>query len=111
MLGVAPITYAKHGEVCIAYRMFGDGPVDLLMVPGFISHLDLQWSLPEIAAMYRRLGSFSRFITFDKPGTGQSWPSASPTCSSTPDAPGTSVVVSDAAERQPAANDSGRDFT
>ena len=74
MLGVAPITYAKHGEVCIAYRVFGDGPVDLLMVPGLISHLDLQWTLPEIAAMYRRLGSFSRFITFDKPGTGVSDP-------------------------------------
>jgi pimeloyl-ACP methyl ester carboxylesterase len=76
VLDVAPITYAKHGEVSVAYRVVGDGPADLLMVPGLISHLDLFWSLPEIAAMYRRLGSFSRFIAFDKPGTGVSDPIA-----------------------------------
>jgi class 3 adenylate cyclase len=74
VLDVAPIGYAKHGEVSIAYQVIGHGPVDVLMVPGFISHLDLQWTFPEIAAMYRRLGSFSRFITFDKPGTGLSDP-------------------------------------
>jgi hypothetical protein len=76
VLGVAPIGYAKHGEVSIAYRVVGEGPVDLLMVPGLVSHLDLQWTLPEIAAMFRRLGSFSRFIAFDKPGTGVSDPIA-----------------------------------
>jgi class 3 adenylate cyclase len=76
VLDVAPIGYAKHGEVCIAYRVVGDGPVDVLMVPGFVTHLDLQWTLPEIAAMYRRLGSFSRFIIFDKPGVGISDPIA-----------------------------------
>jgi class 3 adenylate cyclase len=76
VLGVAPIGYAKHGEVSIAYQVVGHGPVDVLMVPGFISHLDLFWTSPEIAAMYRRLGSFSRFITFDKPGTGVSDPIA-----------------------------------
>jgi pimeloyl-ACP methyl ester carboxylesterase len=56
------------------YQVVGHGPVDLLMVPGFVSHLDLQWTFPEVAAMCRRLGSFSRFITFDKPGTGASDP-------------------------------------
>jgi class 3 adenylate cyclase len=72
-----PVThYAKHGDVSIAYQVVGDGPVDLVMVPGFISHLDLYWTLPDIAAMFRRLASFSRFITFDKPGTGISDPIA-----------------------------------
>jgi class 3 adenylate cyclase/dienelactone hydrolase len=72
-----PVThYAKHGDVSIAYQAVGDGPVDLVMVPGFISHLDLYWTLPEVAAMFRRLASFSRFITFDKPGTGISDPIA-----------------------------------
>ena len=68
--------YAKHGDVNIAYQVVGDGLVDVLLVPGFISHLDLFWTLPEIAAMFRRLASFSRFITFDKPGTGISDPIA-----------------------------------
>jgi len=76
VLGVAPIAYAKHGEVSIGYQVVGHGPVDVLMVPGFISNLDLQWTFPEINAMYRRLGSFSRFIIFDKPGTGISDPIA-----------------------------------
>jgi class 3 adenylate cyclase len=72
---VPPVTrYAKHGEVNIAYQVVGDGPIDLLMVPGFISHLDLYWSWPEITAMLRRLSSFSRLILFDKPGTGISDP-------------------------------------
>jgi hypothetical protein len=35
--------YAKSGEVNIAYQLVGDGPLDLVFVPGFISHLDLQW--------------------------------------------------------------------
>lgn len=74
---VPPAThYARHGDVNVAYQVVGEGPVDLLMVPGFISHLDLHWTLPEITAMFRRLGSFSRFITFDKPGTGLSDPIA-----------------------------------
>jgi class 3 adenylate cyclase len=52
----------------------GDGPLDLVYVPGFISHLDLQWTLPEAAATFRRLASFSRLILFDKRGTGLSDP-------------------------------------
>ncbi len=68
--------YTKHGDVSIAYQVVGDGPVDLVFVPGFISHLDLWWTLPDVTAMFRRLASFSRLILFDKPGTGVSDPIA-----------------------------------
>ena len=55
-------------------RWWASGPVDLLVVPGFISHLDLSWAMPSITAMYGRLASFSRLILYDKAGTGISGP-------------------------------------
>ena len=66
--------YAKHDGVRIAYQVVGKGPVDLLVVPGFISHLDLSWAMPSVTAMFRRLASFSRLIVYDKAGTGISDP-------------------------------------
>src|ERR1700745_461121 len=70
--------YAKSGEVNIAYQIVGDGPLDLVFVPGFISHLDLQWADPRIARFLDKLASFSRLILFDKRGTGLSDPVAGP---------------------------------
>ena len=70
--------YAKSGEINIAYQVVGDGPFDLVFVPGFISHLDLQWADPRIARFLDRLASFSRLILFDKRGTGLSDPVAAP---------------------------------
>ncbi|TML00228.1 MAG: adenylate/guanylate cyclase domain-containing protein [Actinobacteria bacterium] len=70
--------YAKSGEVNIAYQVVGDGPLDLVFVPGFISHLDLQWADPRIARFLEKLASFSRLIMFDKRGTGLSDPVAAP---------------------------------
>jgi pimeloyl-ACP methyl ester carboxylesterase len=67
-------SYARNGDVNIAYQVLGDGPLDLVLVPGFVSHLDLLWSFPEPAAFFRRLSSFSRLILFDKRGTGLSDP-------------------------------------
>jgi pimeloyl-ACP methyl ester carboxylesterase len=67
-------SYARNGDVNIAYQVVGEGPMDLVLVPGFISHLDLGWSFPETAAYLRRLASFSRLILFDKRGTGLSDP-------------------------------------
>jgi len=64
--------YVKSGELYIAYQVFGAGSVDLFYVPGFVSHLEHQWEDAAWAHMLRRLGSFSRVITFDKPGTGLS---------------------------------------
>src|SRR5919201_3624701 len=70
--------YARNGDVNIAYQVVGDGPIDLAVVPGFISHLDLWWTIPETTAFIRRLASFSRLILFDKRGTGLSDPVAGP---------------------------------
>ncbi len=62
----------------IAYQVVGDGPIDVVYVPGFISHLDEFWHDPGIASFYNRLASFSRLILFDKRGTGLSDPIVSP---------------------------------
>jgi pimeloyl-ACP methyl ester carboxylesterase len=70
--------YAQSGEINIAYQVVGDGPIDLVFVPGFISHLDLQWADPRIARFFEKLASFSRLIMFDKRGTGLSDPVAGP---------------------------------
>jgi class 3 adenylate cyclase len=64
--------YAKSGDVRIAYQVVGDGPFDLVFVPGFISNLDLAWEDPSRAQVWTRLAAFSRLILFDKRGTGLS---------------------------------------
>jgi len=64
--------YAKSGDVSIAYQVVGDGPFDLVFVPGFVSNVDLDWADPGRAAFLKRLVSFSRLIRFDKRGTGLS---------------------------------------
>jgi class 3 adenylate cyclase len=66
--------YARNGDVRIAYQVVGDGPFDLVMTPGYVSHLDLWWMVPETTAFLRRLASFSRLILYDKRGTGLSDP-------------------------------------
>jgi pimeloyl-ACP methyl ester carboxylesterase len=64
--------YAKSGDVNIAYQVVGDGPIDLVWVPGFISHVEVGWEDPSFARFFQRLASFSRLILFDKRGTGLS---------------------------------------
>jgi len=64
--------YAKSGDLHIAYQVMGTGPLDLVFVPGFVSHLEYQWEHPESARFLERLSSFSRLIRFDKRGTGLS---------------------------------------
>jgi class 3 adenylate cyclase len=71
-VGAAAIRYARSGDLSIAYRVHGDGPTDLVFVPGFVTHLDVGMELPNIAGVSARLSSFSRCITFDKRGTGLS---------------------------------------
>ena len=66
--------YAKSGDVHVAYQVLGDGPIDLVIVPGWVSHIELVWEEPQAAAFLRRLGEFSRLILFDKRGTGMSDP-------------------------------------
>ena len=64
--------YAKSGDVHIAYQVTGKGPIDLVYVPGWVSHLEDAWNDPNIARFLQRLASFSRLIRFDKRGTGMS---------------------------------------
>jgi class 3 adenylate cyclase len=71
----APETrYARSGAITIAYQVLGEGPIDLVYVPGFLSHLEWNWEHPPYARFLRRLASFSRLILFDKRGTGMSDP-------------------------------------
>jgi pimeloyl-ACP methyl ester carboxylesterase len=64
--------YARSGDLSIAYQVLGSGPFDLVFVHGWVSHLDLQWEEPHLAAFLNRLASFARLIIFDKRGTGLS---------------------------------------
>jgi pimeloyl-ACP methyl ester carboxylesterase len=73
--GVQPETrYAKSGEVNIAYQVVGEGRLDLVYVPGWISNVELMWDEPAHAHVLQRLARFSRLILFDKRGTGLSDP-------------------------------------
>jgi pimeloyl-ACP methyl ester carboxylesterase len=68
-----PTTHSvKSDDVHIAYQVFGEGPFDLLFVPGFVSNVEATWRSPDLSAFFRRLASFCRVILFDKRGTGMS---------------------------------------
>ena len=70
---MAPQTrYASSGGVSIAYQTLGEGPIDLVVVPGWVSNLDAFWEEPAVEEFHRRLAAFSRLILFDKRGTGLS---------------------------------------
>jgi class 3 adenylate cyclase len=64
--------YARSGDVHIAYQVHGQGPLDIVYVPGWVSHVELAWEEPTLARFLSRLSSFARLITFDKRGTGLS---------------------------------------
>jgi class 3 adenylate cyclase len=64
--------YARSGKVSIAYQVLGEGPPDLVFVPGVISNVEYAWRQPALAAWFESLASFSRLIWFDKRGTGVS---------------------------------------
>src|SRR4026207_2248938 len=66
--------YARSGDLSIAYQVVGDGPFDLVYVPGWVSNIELMWEEPGLARFLERLASFSRLILFDKRGTGLSDP-------------------------------------
>jgi class 3 adenylate cyclase len=68
-----PIHYARtRDDLDLAYLTHGDGPVDLVLIPGNVSHLELWWERPEHARFVDRLAAFARVIQFDKRGTGMS---------------------------------------
>jgi pimeloyl-ACP methyl ester carboxylesterase/DNA-binding winged helix-turn-helix (wHTH) protein/class 3 adenylate cyclase len=71
-LSIPKTRYARSGDVNIAYQVLGDGPLDLVFVMGWVSHLEYFWTEPSFAQFLMRLASFSRLILFDKRGTGLS---------------------------------------
>src|SRR5258708_1189098 len=71
-VGMPAIHYAHSGDIRIAYQVVGNGPIDLVFVPGFISNLEVHWEDPGFSHLLRRLGTFARVIQFDKRGTGLS---------------------------------------
>src|SRR6476619_1280064 len=70
----AETRYALSGDVHIAYQVTGEGQFDLVYVPGFVTHMELQWRLPGFGDFLHDLGSFARLIRFDTRGTGMSAP-------------------------------------
>jgi pimeloyl-ACP methyl ester carboxylesterase len=69
---LAPIRYTQNGEVSIAYTVFGEAPVDLLFISGFVSHLEIGFELALAQRFWERMASFARVIAFDKRGMGLS---------------------------------------
>ncbi len=78
MISQPPTQYARAGDVSIAYQVVGDGPLDIVFVPGFVSHVELIWDMPGPVHLIERLSTFARLILFDKRGTGLSDPVSEP---------------------------------
>jgi DNA-binding SARP family transcriptional activator/pimeloyl-ACP methyl ester carboxylesterase len=66
------VKYIPSGDIHIAYQVLGEGPIDIIFIGGFVSHLDLMWEEPSLVAFFHNLASFSRLILFDKRGVGLS---------------------------------------
>jgi class 3 adenylate cyclase len=71
-MGMPETRYARSGDVMIAYQVVGEGPFDVVVTPGTVSHLELYWDIAGIAALLRGLAEHARLIVFDKRGTGLS---------------------------------------
>ena len=71
-MGAGPIRYVESDGLQIAYQVVGNGPVDVVYVPGSANHIEAMWDIPEIARFTERLASYSRLILIDKRGTGLS---------------------------------------
>lgn len=67
-------SYAPCGDLSLAYQVFGDGPIELVWVGSFASHVERYWSSPEFSAFMDELGTFCRILLFDKAGVGLSDP-------------------------------------
>src|ERR1700748_3197841 len=71
---MAETSYAKCGDLSIAYQVFGDGPIELVVAGSFASHIELYWTMPEFVAVFERISTFCRVLMFDKAGVGLSDP-------------------------------------
>ena len=76
LLAIPPPRYARAGDLHIAYRVIGEGPIDLVLVDQWFSNIDAMWDFPPLARLLTQLAVFSRLIVFDKRGTGMSDPIA-----------------------------------
>jgi class 3 adenylate cyclase len=74
MITMPPTQYARAGDISIAYQVVGDGPIDVVLVPGYVSHVEMLWDFPGAVRMIERMTSFARLIVFDKRGGGMSDP-------------------------------------
>ena len=72
LVATPPVLYTRSGDVHLTYQVFGEAELDLVLVQGFASHLDLEWENPAVARFFRGLASFSRLIRFNKRGLGLS---------------------------------------
>src|ERR1700757_2260637 len=71
---MAETSSAKCGDLSIAYQVFGDGPIELVVAGSFASHIELYWTMPEFVAVFERISTFCRVLMFDKAGVGLSDP-------------------------------------
>jgi pimeloyl-ACP methyl ester carboxylesterase len=71
---VPETSYASCGDLSLAYQVFGDGPIELVVAGSFVSHVELFWTLPEFEAFFEHLATFCRVLSFDKAGVGLSDP-------------------------------------
>ena len=78
MAGAPRTRYALSGDAHIAYQVFGEGDIDLVFVPGFVSNIEHYWEMPRVSELLGRMGSFARVVIFDKRGTGLSDPVPGP---------------------------------
>ena len=71
-MGMPETRYARSGDVVVAYQVLGDGPFDVVFVPGAVSHVELYWETAGMAALLRGVAEHARVIVFDKRGSGLS---------------------------------------
>jgi class 3 adenylate cyclase len=71
-MGMPETLYVRSGDVAIAYQVLGEGPFDVVFAPGAVSHVELNWDAPGLAALLRGIAGHARLIVFDKRGTGLS---------------------------------------
>jgi pimeloyl-ACP methyl ester carboxylesterase len=71
---VPETSYASCGDISLAYQVFGDGRVELVVAGSFVSHVELDWTMPEFKAFFEQLATFCRVLVFDKAGVGLSDP-------------------------------------
>ena len=69
-VGVTDVRFARSGDVHVAYRVVGDGPIDLVYVQGAYTYLEIDWELPAYRRYCERLAEFTRLVVFDKRGMG-----------------------------------------